>query len=67
MKRETAVRMARMQAVTSGGIAFIDGKALTSRNGYWYLDDKKVTDIDKEVLDHVAVDESYVCQLMSEE
>lgn len=66
MKRETAERMAKMQAVTCGGVAFVDGKALTSHGGYFYLDGKKVEDVDKEILAYVDVDEDYVCQLMAE-
>lgn len=66
MTREQAMRMAKIQAVVSGGIAFVNGKALTSKNGFWYLDGKKVTDIDSEVLAYVDVDEMYVNQLMAE-
>lgn len=66
MKRETAERMVKMQAVTCGGVGFINGKELTSKGGYFYLDDKKVDDVDAEVLAFVKVDEWYVEQLMAE-
>ena len=42
------------------------GKELTSKGGYFYLDDKKVDDVDAEVLAFVKVDEWYVEQLMAE-
>ena len=67
MNRETALRLAKFQAVTSGGVAYVNGKELTSRGGYWYLDGEKVTDVDGEVLDFVEVDEGFVRQLMAED
>ena len=66
MTKEQAIRMSKMQAVVSGGIAEVNGKKLTSKNAYWYIDGKKVNDVDSEVLDFVDVDEAYVNQLMAE-
>ena len=64
MNRQQALRMARMEAVISGGVAYINGKKLRGKNGYWYLGFKKVIDPDKEVLQFVEVDEKYVRELM---
>ena len=64
MNRQQALRMARMEAVISGGVSHINGKKLKGKNGYWYLGFKKVTDPDKEVLPFVEVDENYVRELM---
>lgn len=66
MTKQEATRYAKLQAVMSGGVATINGKKLTGQGGYWYLDDKKVEDIDKEVLDFVEVDELYVNSLITE-
>lgn len=66
MTREQATRMAKMQAVMCGGIAIINGKQLTGKNGYMYLDGVKVQDVDNEVLAYVNVDDMYVNQLMAE-
>lgn len=62
---EEALREARFQAVISGGITQIDGKELKGKNGYWYLDGEKVTDIEG-LLEKVAVDEAYVRELMNQ-
>jgi hypothetical protein len=64
MTKEQAVRMARLEAVMSGGVAYINGKKLKGKNGYWYLGFKKVVDPDTEVLPFVEVDEKYVRELM---
>ena len=61
---EEALREARFQAVINGGVAMIDGKELTGKNGYWYLDGEKVTDIEA-MLEKVQVDEWYVKSLMN--
>lgn len=55
-----------MQAVMCGGVATVNGKQLTGKNGYMYLDGVKVQDVDNEVLAYVDVDEMYVNQLMAE-
>lgn len=61
---EEALREARFQAVINGGVAMIDGKELTGKNGYWYLDGEKVTDVEA-MLEKVQVDEWYVKSLMN--
>jgi len=61
---EEAKREARFQAVINGGVAMIDGKELTGKNGYWYLDGEKVTDVEA-MLEKVQVDEWYVKSLMN--
>lgn len=66
MTKEQAIRMAKMQAVMCGGVATVNGKQLTGKNGYMYLDGVKVQDVDNEVLAYVDVDEMYVNQLMAE-
>lgn len=65
MTYEQALREARFQAVINGGVSSIDGKELTGKGGYWYLDGEKVTDIEA-VLEKVKVDEHYVRQLMAQ-
>lgn len=59
-----AKREAQFQAVINGGVSTIDGKELTGKGGYWYLDGEKVTDIDA-MLEKVQVDEWYVKSLMN--
>lgn len=58
-----AKREAQLQAVINGGVSHIDGKELTGKGGYWYLDGVKVTDIEG-LLAKVKVDEDYVKELM---
>lgn len=60
---EQALRDVRLMAVMSGGIAFVDGKELTGKGGFWYLGGELVTDIEA-FLAKVKVDEDYVKQLM---
>ena len=67
MTKEQATRMAKMQAVMCGGIFEINGKKLTGKNGYMYLDYKKVENIDGDIPVYVDVDDAYVNQLMKEE
>lgn len=60
---EEALREARFMAVINGGISEVDGKELTGKNGYWYLDGELVTDIPA-LLEKIPVDEGYVRELM---
>jgi hypothetical protein len=62
---EQALAEARFSAVISGGVSHVDGKELTGKNGYWYLDGELVTDIPA-LLEKVVVDEEYVKSLMAE-
>ena len=62
---EQALAEARFSAVISGGISYVDGKELTGKNGYWYLDGKLVTDIPA-LLEKIPVDPEYVKSLMTE-
>ncbi len=62
---EDALKEARFSAVISGGVAYVDGKELTGKNGYWYLDGEFVTDIPA-LLERIPVDEEYVKSLMAE-
>ena len=66
MTYEQALREARFQAVTCGGVSRVNGKELTGKNGYWYLDDVRVENPDEEVLAFVEVDEMYVRSLVTE-
>ncbi len=60
MNFSEAVRKTKIEAVTSGAVKEINGKKITSKNGSWFLDGKKVKDVDNEVLCFVAVDDEYV-------
>jgi hypothetical protein len=62
---EDALKEARFSAVICGGVAYVDGKELTGKNGYWYLDGELVTDIPA-LLERIPVDEEYVKSLMVE-
>lgn len=62
---EEALREVRFSAVISGGVAYVDGKELTGKNGYWYLDGELVTDIPA-LLERIPVDPEYVKSLMAE-
>lgn len=62
---EECLKEARFSAVISGGISHVDGKELTGKNGYWYLDGELVTDIPA-LLESIPVDEEYVRSLMAE-
>ena len=64
MNRQQALRMARLEAVMSGGVSHINGKKLKGKNGFWYLGFRKVVDPDTEVSPFVEVDEKYVKELM---
>lgn len=59
-----ALKIARLEAIMSGGIATVDGKEFTGKGGYWYLDGEKVTDIEA-FLEKIPVDEVYVRSLMN--
>lgn len=67
MTYEEALKEARFRAVTCGAVSEINGKKLAGKNGYWYLDGKKVEDPDNEVLQYVQVDDEYVRRLMTGE
>lgn len=60
---EEALRNVRISAVISGGIAYVDGKELTGKNGFWYLDGELVTDIEG-FLAKIPVDEEAVKEEM---
>ena len=59
-----ALREVQKQAIISGGISQVNGKNLTGNNGFWYLDGERVTDLDREVYDHVVVDDNAVLALL---
>jgi len=67
MNYEQALREARVQAVTSGGISTVNGKKFTSEGGWWCLGGVKVENIDEQVLPYVEVDEAFVRSLVTEE
>lgn len=56
---EEANKSLQRQAVESGGIAYVDGKELTGKAGYYYLDGELVTDVDA-MLEKIAVDDWYI-------
>ena len=60
----TPAFLMKKRMLKNGGVAMIDGKELTGKNGYWYLDGEKVTDIEA-MLEKVQVDEWYVKSLMN--
>ena len=66
MTREEALKVARMQAIMSGGVYMINGQKLTSQNGFWYLDDQQVVNKEEQVLQYVKIEERYVEDLMKE-
>ena len=66
MNYEQALKEAKFMAVTCGGISQINGKELTGKDGYWYLDGVKVVDPYEEVLKFVEVDEAYVQSMVTE-
>lgn len=61
---EETLREVRLTAVMCGAIAFIDGKELLGKNGYWYLDGELVEDVDA-LLEKVQVNEEYVREQMN--
>jgi hypothetical protein len=60
---EQALREVRLMAVMSGGIAYVDGKELTGKNGFWYLGGELITDIEA-FLAKIPVDEKAVKEEM---
>lgn len=59
---EEAKLYLQKQAVECGGVEYVDGKQLTGKNGYLYLDGVLVAkeDLEELIYSKVAVDDWYV-------